>query len=152
MLARNFGLPVNGESFEAIAKSLPLKIISKHVKQIHQVEALLLGQAGLLDGVFAEDYPVLLQREYRFLKNKYRLAPIHHPVHFLRMRPAGFPTIRLAQLGMLLHKSSNLFEKLRDMNGITDFRDCFDIRANDYWHYHYKQKWRPNHVKIAIYH
>ena len=33
---------------------------------------------------------------------------------FLRMRPANFPTIRLAQLSMLIHESEHLFSKIKD--------------------------------------
>ena len=48
-LARNFGVKVNAEPFEWLAKSLPLKILAKHKNNLHQVEALLFGQAGLLN-------------------------------------------------------------------------------------------------------
>ena len=48
LLARNFGMKVNADAFEAIARSIPLNILAKHKSQIHQLEALLLGQAGLL--------------------------------------------------------------------------------------------------------
>ncbi len=138
MLARNFGIPVNADAFESIARSLALKIITKHMNQIHQLESLLLGQAGLLSQTFNEDYPRLLQREYEFLRGKYKLIPIHQPVHFLRMRPAGFPTIRLAQLAKLLHTTNHLFDKIRDINEAKDIRNCFDLSANDYWNYHYR--------------
>ena len=108
------------------------------MKQIHQVESLLLGQAGLLTATYSEDYPKLLQKEYRFLQGKYKLKPIHQPVHFLRMRPAGFPTIRLAQLAMLLCGSDHLFDRIRDTTSLDDTRRWFDVTANDYWHYHYR--------------
>lgn len=137
LLARNFGSPLNGEAFEAIAQSLPVTLLAKHKKQIHQLEALLLGQAGLLEGEFAEDYPVMLQKEYRFLQQKHRLKPIAHPVHFLRMRPSNFPTIRLAQLAMLIHQSNHLFSKLMEATSLDAIRQMFSVTANDYWHYHY---------------
>jgi hypothetical protein len=68
-LASNFGIKVNSEIFGSIAKSLPLTILAKHKNQIHQLESLLLGQAGLLEKDFMEDYPKLLKREYSFYKN-----------------------------------------------------------------------------------
>ena len=69
LLARNFGMKVNGDAFEAVARSLPLTILAKHKNQIHQLEALLLGQAGLLNQNFEEDYPILLQKKNtRFYK------------------------------------------------------------------------------------
>ncbi|HEX6191687.1 MAG TPA: DUF2851 family protein, partial [Chitinophagaceae bacterium] len=96
------------------------------------------GQAGLLEKDFAESYPQLLQREYRFLQRKYGLRPIFAPLLFLRMRPGNFPTIRLAQLAMLIYASAQLFSKIRDANSVEEVKALLDITANDYWHYHYK--------------
>jgi hypothetical protein len=138
MLARNFGLKVNTDAFGQIAESIPLKILAKHKNQIHQIEALLFGQAGLLEEKFQEDYPQLLKREYNFLKKKYQLNKIHEPVHFLRMRPGNFPTIRLSQLAVLITESSHLFSKIKEAGSVDDIKKWLDITANDYWHYHYK--------------
>lgn len=137
LLARNFGSPLNGEAFEAIAQTLPVTLLAKHKNQIHQLEALLLGQAGLLTGEFTEDYAIMLQKEYKFLQQKHQLKPIAHPIHFLRMRPSNFPTIRLAQLAMLIHESSHLFSKVVEAKSVDAIRKMFSVTANDYWHYHY---------------
>jgi Protein of unknown function (DUF2851) len=137
-LARNFGAKVNSDAFETIARSISVSILARHKNQIHQLEALLFGQAGLLNQNFKEDYPQLLQREYDFLKKKYGLKPVQLPVHFLRMRPGNFPTIRLAQLAVLVQNSAHLFSKVLEMDKVTTIRKLFDITANDYWHYHYR--------------
>ena len=138
LLARNFGIKVNAEAFETVAKSLPVNILVRHKNQINQLEALLLGQAGLLEKKFDETYPVMLQKEYRFYKNKYKLQTIREPVHFLRMRPENFPTIRLAQLAMLIHESSHLFSRVLEMESVTGIKELLAVTANDYWHYHYR--------------
>ncbi|MEN9568903.1 MAG: hypothetical protein RL172_134 [Bacteroidota bacterium] len=139
MLARNFGMSVNAAAFEAIARSLPLTIMAKHRHQINQLEALLLGQAGLLKVEGTDDkYLLLLQREYHFLKNKYALSPTHVPVQHLRMRPANFPAVRLAQLAMLLQQSSQLFSKFLEADAVQPLQQMLDVTANDYWHYHYQ--------------
>lgn len=137
-LAAGFGLKVNAEAFEAVAKSLPVPILARHRNQIHQLEALLLGQAGLLNGSGADTYELLLQQEYRFLKKKYRLQPIHAPVYFMRMRPANFPTIRLAQLAMLIHQSVHLFATIKETESLQQVADLFSVTPNDYWLYHYR--------------
>ncbi len=138
LLARNFGVKVNAEAFEEIARSIPLNVLAKNKTQIHQLEALLLGQAGLLKGKLEEDYPVMLQKEYQFQKYKYGLKPCSDPVFFLRMRPGSFPTIRLAQLAMLIHDSAHLFSKIKEAVSVKDVKSWFDVTANDYWHYHYR--------------
>jgi Protein of unknown function (DUF2851) len=137
LLARNFGVKVNTDAFEKIAQSIPLSLLAKHKQQLHQTEALLFGQAGLLTGDFSESYPILLQKEYRFLQSKYKLVPVGLPLHFLRMRPSNFPTVRLAQLAMLVHNSLHLFSKTREAGQLKEVKDMFSVTANDYWHYHY---------------
>ena len=79
----------------------------------------------------------MLQKEYLFYKRKYRLHAIRESIHFLRMRPENFPTIRLAQLAMLIHDSSHLFSKVIEMHSITEIKALLNVTANDYWHYHY---------------
>lgn len=137
MLARNFGVKINTDAFEAMARSIPMRLLSRHRNQIHQLEALLLGQSGLLEKEFGEAYPQLLQREYRFLKKKYGLRPIHAPIYFLRMRPQNFPTVRLAQLAMLVHSSDHLLSSLIDLEELPAVRALLTVTANDYWNDHY---------------
>ena len=137
LLARNFGTPVNSQVFESMARSIPIGVLSKHKNQLQQVEALLFGQSGLLDTDHTEHYPVLLKKEYQFLKKKYGLHAIGRPPAFLRMRPSNFPSLRLAQLAMLVHESSHLFSRIRDGQDLQELRSLLNITANDYWHYHY---------------
>ena len=138
LLARNFGMKVNAELFEEIAGSVPVNLLAKHKNQVHQLEALLLGQANLLHEEAEEDYPKMLSREYAFYKKKYALRSCHNPAFFLRMRPGNFPSVRLAQLAMLIHESAHLFSKIREAESVKKVKTWFDITANDYWHYHYR--------------
>ncbi|HRF20530.1 MAG TPA: DUF2851 family protein, partial [Chitinophagaceae bacterium] len=135
---RNFGMKVNADAFEAMSRSIPITILAKQKQQIHQLEALLLGQAGLLEGKLKDEYAVMLQKEYRYQKVKYKLKPIIIPLHFLRMRPVNFPTVRLAQLAMLVHQSAHLFSKIKEAGAVKEIKNWFDVTANDYWHYHYR--------------
>ena len=136
-VARSFGGSVNADAFEELARSIPLSILSRHREQIHQLEAMFLGQGNLLEQHYGDHYLILLQKEYLFLKKKYGLLPIHQPMKFLRMRPPGFPTVRLAQLAMLMHQRHQLFLCIRDMHILEDSLDLFEVTANDFWHYHY---------------
>jgi hypothetical protein len=138
LLARNFGIKVNAEAFEELAQTVPINILAKLRSSIHQLEALLLGQANLLNDEPKDEYTALLQREYRFLKTKWALTPIKSPIHFLRMRPGNFPTVRLAQLAMLVHTSSHLFSKVLEEGDLGNVKKGFQVTANDYWHYHYR--------------
>jgi hypothetical protein len=137
LLAKNFGIKINSAAFEQMAQSIPVTVLAKHKNQIHQLEALLLGQAGLLNDNYEEDYPNLLKKEYQFLQTKYKLKPAVLPVHFLRMRPANFPTVRLAQLAMLVYTSVHLFAKVKECITVEELQQLLQVTANDYWHYHY---------------
>lgn len=137
MMARNFGMKVNSDAFEKIARTIPVNLLAKHKNQLIQIEALLLGQAGLLINDAGDKYVQLLQKEYDFLKKKYRLSSIHAAIYHLRMRPANFPAVRLAQLAALVYQSSHLFSKIIEQAEVKQVKALLDVTANDYWHYHY---------------
>ena len=137
-LVRAFGLKVNNEPFERLALSLPLNILLKHKNNLFQMEALLFGQAGLLGGDFRDEYPQSLQKEYQFLRKKYQLTPL--PVEmwrFMRMRPANFPTIRIAQIATLIYQTEHLFSKILAARNIDEFINLFQLRLSHYWKNHY---------------
>jgi hypothetical protein len=138
MLARNFGVKVNMDLFEEMAATIPITTLARQKNQIHQLEAIILGQLHLLDGDYEDDYAILLQKEYRFLHKKYQFKAVAQLPVFLRMRPANFPTIRAAQLAMLVWQSSHLFSLVRETYKLQDIQSLFNVTANDYWHYHYR--------------
>ncbi|HPI31461.1 MAG TPA: DUF2851 family protein [Bacteroidales bacterium] len=138
VFARNFGFSVNAEPFELLAKSLPQQYFAKSKNDLFQIEALLFGQAGLLEKEFADEYPAKLKTEYHYLQKKYGLTPMDgHLWRFLRIRPNNFPTIRLAQFASLIHRSENLFSKVIESNSLSDIYHLFDLSCSAYWHNHY---------------
>lgn len=139
-LARNFGFGVNSDAFEALAKSLPLSYLGKHKDNLFQLEALLFGQAGLLetDSSTADEYQSALLKEYRFLQAKFDLKPLHASRwKLLRLRPSNFPHIRLAQFAALVHQSSKLFSKMLENPSLEYLESLFVCRPSDYWRTHY---------------
>lgn len=137
LIAATFGLKINSDLFLKMAKSLPLTILAKHKSNLLQLESLLFGQTGLLAFETNEKYSLMLQKEYIFLQKKYGLTKVDGELNFLRMRPANFPTLRLAQLASLIHQSEHLFSKIKELYSIAEVKKLFSISANDYWHYHY---------------
>lgn len=140
LFARNFGFKVNNEPFEQLAKSVPYKIMLKHIDKPIQIEAILFGQAGFLDTEVGDDYYKLLQREYHILSKKYNLQPTKlkkSQWRFLRLRPANFPTVRLAQLGALLQQK-NLFSKILEIEDYKSISQLFSSSPSPYWQHHYQ--------------
>lgn len=137
-LARSMGAPVNADPFDMLARSLPLKVLARHRSHLLQIEALLFGQAGLLDRDFSDDYPRLLQREYRLLQHKYSLEPIPQGLwKFMRLRPANFPTIRIAQLAALIFSTEHLFSKMLSTQHLREIENAFQVTLSPYWRRHY---------------
>jgi hypothetical protein len=138
LLARNFGFKTNAEPFELLAKSLPSMIPAKHKNSLFQLEALLYGQAGMLEKHFEDKYPLSLQNEYVFLKQKYRLSSIdNHLWKFLRLRPVNFPTVRISQFASLIFNSTHLFSKIVETDRPEDLKKLLDISVSEYWETHY---------------
>ena len=135
---RYLGMKVNNDAFERLAKILPLNILRKHLDNALQVEAMIFGCAGFLEGTFEEPYPVLLQREFKILKSKFNLSVMPMAYwKFLRMRPPNFPTIRLAQTASLICSCDTLFSKILAINDLKTMRNIFDVNTNDYWETHF---------------
>ena len=138
MLARNFGLNVNGDAFFSIAGSIPFSVIKKCQKKRQQLEALFLGQAGLLENSIEEVYFQTLQKEYFYLKRKYGLSRKGVlPVKYFRLRPDNFPEIRIIQLAIAYNRNSSLFAALQKASKIEDFRSLFSGEVSDFWKGHY---------------
>ncbi len=137
-LARNFGSKVNNEPFELLAQSLPMLILAKHKNSQLQIEALIFGQAGLLEEDFSDDYPLSLQKEYRFLQKKYSLLSLNKEIwKFLRLRPANFPTVRLAQFAALIYQSVHLFSKILESSDVQAVKKLLQSSPSEYWRTHY---------------
>ncbi len=138
-LAKNFGTAVNAEPFEHLARTLPLGVLAKHKDSLFQTEALLMGQAGFLEEEFEDEYPQKLKSEYYFLSRKFGLNPMNvSSWKFGKMRPAAFPTIRIALFAQLIHNSSHLFSKLLETEDLPDFKKHFDLKVSGYWLEHYR--------------
>lgn len=138
-LAANFGFKLNADAFLALARSLPVNILGRHHEHLFRIEALLFGQAGMLQRSFKEEYPFRLKKEYEFLRKKYRLQPIN-PARwkFMRLRPANFPTVRIAQFAALIHRSLQLFTKIVSSASVGELTGLFELNASEYWDTHFR--------------
>ncbi len=151
-LAKNFGLKVNVEVFELWSNSFPFSVLQKIQFNPLKIEALFFGQAGFLEENHEEIYFKQLTNEYSFLKNKYQLQPISASLfRFSKMRPRGFPTIRLAQLASIYTKYLSLFSEITQFNQLKDFYRIFEkVELNSFWHTHYtfknESKFQPKYL------
>jgi hypothetical protein len=142
-LARNFGFNVNSEAFEQLARSIPIQVLARYKDSVFQLEALLFGQASLLNSQLLDGYVHELKGEYEYLAKKHQLKPIEGYLwKFMRLRPVNFPTLRIAQFAQLIHQSSHLFSKVLTATKLSDLQVLFSLKASEYWdkHYHFAKK------------
>jgi hypothetical protein len=140
-LARNFGFGINSDAFEQLAKSLPLRCILKQRSSSSQVEAMLFGQAGMLQSEEQCHYYRLLQQEYAFLRHKFGLKPLDASLfRNLRIRPNNFPHLKLAQLASILREHDTLFSVILKEEDTAQLRSYFRLAPSFYWdtHYHFR--------------
>lgn len=137
LLCRSYGLHLNADAFERLASGLPMNLIRKAGYLPLHAEALLFGQASLLEKEFRDDYPRALQEAYCFLAVKYGIRPVGPPPVFLRMRPVSFPTVRIAQLAEVLRVNKYLFSVVMEEDKLSNVKCYFDHKAGDYWNCHY---------------
>ena len=147
-LARNYGFGVNSDAFEAWAKSIPLHAVDHHRDDLFQVEAIFMGQAGLLEmqavperyqqAALNEGYFARLRNEYLYLAHKFGLRPIDHSQwKFLRMRPQNFPHIRISQLAHLYYSRKAGLSQLVECGDVVALTEALSTQVTPYWQTHY---------------
>ena len=139
LMAHYFGGKINALPFELLAKATDQRLLARWKDNPRRIEALLMGQAGLLDGFFEDDYPRQLQTDYNAIGGAAALNPIGGYLwKYYCLRPSSFPTIRISQFAQLLSQSSSIFATLLSMNDAKEIEKLFDQHAAEYWDNHYK--------------
>lgn len=139
LLAHYFGGKANSFPFELLAKSTSQNLLARWRDKPQRIEALLMGQAGLLEGYFADDYPRQLQSDYSALRQGASLRPVaSHLWKFFRMRPYGYPTLRISQFAQLICQSRNLFSHLLETADAKELQQFFNVSASSYWDNHFQ--------------
>lgn len=139
-LFRRFGMRANSEPFQQLAHRVPGNIIRRQRNKLTDLEAILFGQSGLLPDIPTDGYSAELLYRYTNFRHKYDLEPMYVQAwKFMRMRPKNFPTIRMAQLAMLLHREEHLYTRCMNKEiAIEELRAILDVHASEYWDDHYR--------------
>jgi hypothetical protein len=138
LLAKNFGLNINGTSFLEVAKLIPFSVIRKNWNEVKSLEALFMGLSGMLIAPYKDKYHEQLAQIYSYLKRKYSLFDIQPPIiQFNRLRPRNFPTIRWAQLAQLYSVNKAVFSNLIQNSNQLNTSLFINVGVSDYWKSHY---------------
>ena len=147
-LARNYGFGINGDVFEQWALNVPLNAVAHHRDDLFQIEAMFMGQAGLLEldaipayyqqDALNEGYFAKLRNEYQYLAHKFSMSPIDFKLwRFLRLRPQNFPHIRISQLANLYYEQKAGLSKLVECETIEQLKNVLSSHVTPYWETHY---------------
>lgn len=141
-LTRSLGTGVNSDAMERLARSLPYLNIMHHKDNLLQIEALLLGQANLLqyaasqpcanaaERVQEQERLKLLEREYAFLRQKFSLTPLPSHIWKLgRVRPQAQPQVRLKALAVLLWTHQDLFDEVTEAKDLATLMRIFAVKG-----------------------
>lgn len=127
-LARNFGFHTNSLPFEQLAINTPLSYLQKHRNSLFQLTALLMGQAGLLDGLQVTGDGLRMAKEYEFLRTKFGLSPMDGSIwKHARLRPQNSPELRIRQFAQLLYQSESLLSKILDRQDLKELVPLFEV-------------------------
>ncbi len=140
-LIRSFGFGIHGKTFEELAKLLDLQAIGKHRDNPTQIEAMLFGQAGLLndeaipyyyrDSAQKSQYYRELQREYKFLENKFGLKRLHN-----NSWSNTTPHTRIARIAAIICRGRFTMSQIAECNTIKEYYEILDEPVSEYWHTH----------------
>lgn len=134
ILSRALGFSINSDPFERLARATPLKYIRKHADDPTLIEALLLGQAGLLDEtVEGNRYLDTLRSEYKFLCHKFSLTSPGIQWKTARMRPANMPHRRVALLARIMTSTRSLMSHILSIKTVDEAVSLFNRELTGYW-------------------
>lgn len=137
-LSKAFGSKENDEPFAMLARSIPLRLLRKYRDDGIRLEALMFGQAGMLQVNFVDAYPSKLQHEYEILKSAHGLKPIPMAAwKFGRLRPSNFPTVRIALLASLIIACDGDLNRLLSVNTVKQMHELLDVSASREWNDRY---------------
>ncbi len=138
LLGKYLAGKINAISMAELVNCTPYKLILKYRSDAKKLQALLFGQAGFLQKEEGDDYYLELKKEYRHLADMHNLAPmVSAEWCYMPVRPPAFPTIRIAQMGHLMHREARLLNFLLNAQSTTELLNLFKVDAGPYWRSHY---------------
>ena len=140
---RSFGFGIQSEVFERWAKILDFNAMGKHRDNRLQIEAIMFGQAGLLEEesipyyyrneALNSSYFKEITREYRFLKNKFGLQEIHYNEW---RKGNATPHVRIARIAALYCRESTGISNIMSCNTAAEYYSIIDTTLEGYWSNH----------------
>lgn len=139
-LVKYFGFKKNEAGFQLLSQRISFKIVQKVASDLSGLEAYFMGLAGFPEQPASGPYAQLMTEKFNYINHKFQLIATNLPAipwKFMRMRPANFPTVRLAQLAAIVHRSPRLFAAFIESD-LPQLRKIFKAEVSPYWQAHYR--------------
>ena len=142
-LIKSFGFGMQTELFEQLSDIIDFNALNKHHDNAIQVEAILFGQAGLLneqsipyyyrDFALQSNYFNELRREYSFLEKKFNLKSMDYNAWG---GGTSSPHIRIARLAAIFNKYNFNISAISNCDTIEELYNIIDTPLHGYWYNH----------------
>lgn len=134
LLLKYLGSTHNGNAMEQLSKVVTYSMLAKERGALLNLEALLLGSAGLLDLYTEDGYIAILKEEFNHLRTKYNITPLSAEVWRLHyIYPNTHPTLRLVQFAASVHKQALSFAAATECRTRKDVHQILSGAASEYW-------------------
>ena len=143
IIIRSFGFGIQGDVFEQWARILDYTALGKHRDNLLQVEAIMFGQAGLLNEesipyyyrtqALTSDYYNRIVKEYRFLQNKFNLKEIDYKTWGTG---SATPHMRIARIASLYWHKNTDFSSIATCETLAGYYKLLDTTLQGYWSNH----------------
>ena len=165
-LFAGLGYAKNDDAMRSVARRLPLPV-TENLSDVRDLEALHFGVAALLptpadllqsDRATA-DYVMDLRERFDRLKHRFEVPAMEKTTwRFFRLRPANFPTLRLAQAVALLAPAGllredpvgTLADALRSEDPVSALRSALRVQPSPFWHTHVRLETTTRPRKAAL--
>jgi len=134
MLFRTMGLGGNKDIYMSLARNVPYAKLCQERGELKNVEAMLLGVAGLLDDSLYDEYKSELVRRFDTLRHKHQLrVPDYCEWSDRGVRPYNFVPGRLARIASLIASDEFTIANLLAAETTGEVARLFSVGLPAYW-------------------
>lgn len=134
LLLKYLGSTHNGGAMEQLSRVVTYNMIAKERGALLNIEALLLGGAGLLELYPEDGYIRALKEEFTHLRAKYNITSLTTKTWRLHyIYPNTHPTLRLIQFAASVHKQPLSFDAVTECCTRKDIHMILSGGASEYW-------------------
>ena len=151
MLLTVLGGMDNRQAMTELSRRVKSHMVMRENSSIVNLEALLLGSAGLLDIYPEDDYIHRLRLEFEHLATKYNITPmLAGDWNLSSYYRHNHPTLRLTQLAACLHNKEFTIHRALDCRSRKDVYDLFSGETSQYWADYYIPNLEPSSTNTRM--